>query len=75
MPMRNAARKTHEKTIEVGFRRRQIVAGFVQVLQKFALEFDQGIRYANEAFRLCQSSTETNRAQIAWRSPRLAWSG
>jgi hypothetical protein len=47
MPMLNAAGKTYEKIIEDGFRRSQIVAGFVQVLQKFALEFDQGIRYAN----------------------------
>ena len=54
MPMLNAAGKTFEKTIEDGFRRSQIVAGFVQVLQKFALEFDQGIRYANETVRCCQ---------------------
>src|SRR5262249_53872972 len=54
MPMLNAAGKTYEKIIEHGLRRSQIVAGFVQVFQKFALEFDQGIRYANEPVRRCQ---------------------
>jgi hypothetical protein len=75
MPMRNAARKTYQKTIEVGFRRSQIVAGFVQVFQKFALEFDQGIRYANETVRRCQI---LYRNPIVHRlhggPPRLAWS-
>src|SRR5215510_5475717 len=54
MPMFNATGKTYKKIIEDSFRRSQIMAGFVQVFQQFALEFDQGIRYANETVRCCQ---------------------
>jgi hypothetical protein len=61
--MLDAAREIHEKAIEDGSCRSEIVQ-----FHPSALEVrDQGIRYTNEAFRPCQIFYRNNRGQIAWR--------